>query len=128
VDPLSREQLVQDGYYPDWSVKDLLAHLGCWFAEAARILGQVRLRTYGGWDQDTDECNRRWYETWREQDLDAVWAELYSGRARFLEEWDLLPADRVDDTAERWFRESGWEHYEEHLPRLREWVRELSGG
>ena len=27
--------------------------------------------------------------------------------------------------ADRWIRKSGPEHYEEHLPRLREWVKEV---
>jgi hypothetical protein len=124
VDSLTPEQIVRDGYQEGWSVKDLLAHLGCWFAEAARILEQIRLGTFAGWDGDVDECNRRWYEIWRIQDLRTVWAELHSGRARFLEEWGRLP--EVDGTAEQWFRETAWEHYDEHLPRLREWVAGLN--
>ena len=40
-----------------------------------------------------------------------------------LSEWNELP--EVTPDAEEWFRESGPEHYQEHLPRLREWVKEL---
>jgi hypothetical protein len=29
--------------------------------------------------------------------------------------------------ADRWVRKAGPEHYAEHLPRLREWVKELIG-
>jgi Mycothiol maleylpyruvate isomerase N-terminal domain len=123
VDPLRPEQLTRDGYYEDWSVKDLLAHLGCWMAEAALILEQIRLGTFDDAPVDVDGLNARWYETWRDQDLRTVWAELHSARARALEEWDRLP--EVTDKADEWFRESGEDHYAEHLPRLRSWIEEM---
>jgi Mycothiol maleylpyruvate isomerase N-terminal domain len=122
VDPLTPEQLSRDGYYEDWSVKDLLAHLGCWMAEAAAELQQIRMGTPSTWDGDVEGRNARWYETWRGQDVRTVWAELHSARARMLEEWDRLP--EVTDRADEWFRESGEEHYAEHLPPLRRWVEE----
>jgi hypothetical protein len=125
VDPLMPPNLTRDGYYEDWSVKDLLAHLGCWMAEAAIVLEQIRLGTFAGWDGDVDGRNARWHETWRNQELRTVWAELHSARARMLAEWDRLP--EVTEAADEWFRESGEEHYAEHLPRLRQWVGELTG-
>jgi Mycothiol maleylpyruvate isomerase N-terminal domain len=125
VDPLTPEQLTRDGYYDDWSVKDLLAHLGCWMAEAARILEQIRMGTFAATPLDVDVLNATWYETWRDQDLRTVWAELHAARARMLEEWDRLP--EVTDKADEWFRESGEDHHAEHLPRLRQWVTELAG-
>jgi hypothetical protein len=128
VDRLSNEQLALIGYYEDWSVKDLMAHLGCWMAEAARVLEQLRSGTYTSWDHDVEELNREWWETWREADLDAVWAELYSARARMLDEWDGLGSDRMAEVADLWFRESGHEHHDDHLPRLREWASELTAG
>jgi hypothetical protein len=125
VDPLTPEKLTRDGYYEGWSVKDLLAHLGCWMAEAATVLEQIRLDSFRGWDGDVEELNARWYETWRGQELRMVWVELHSARGRMLEEWDRLP--QVTEKADEWFRESGEDHYAEHLPRLRDWVAELTG-
>jgi Mycothiol maleylpyruvate isomerase N-terminal domain len=124
VDRLTPEWMARDGYYEDWSVKDLLAHLGCWMAEAATVLEQIRWDTFDGWEPDVDGLNATWYEIWRDQDLPVVWAELHSARARMLQEWDGLP--EVTERADEWFRESGEEHYAEHLPRLGEWVRELA--
>lgn len=124
VDPLTAEQLTRDGYYPDWSIKDLLAHIGCWMAEAATMLEQIRMGTYESGGLIVDAVNRRWYEQWRDADLRLVWTELYSGRARMLEEWNLLP--ELTPAAEEWFGDCAG-HYDEHLPRLREWVEELSG-
>jgi hypothetical protein len=124
VDPLTPVELTRDGYYEDWSVKDLLAHLGCWLAEAATHLEQIRLGTHRGRDPDVDRLNASWYETWRNQDLRTVWAMLHSARGRMLEEWGRLP--EVTEAADEWFRESGEDHYAEHLPRLRAWIGELT--
>jgi hypothetical protein len=41
-----------------------------------------------------------------------------------LEEWGRLP--EPNRLAQGWFRESGPKHYEEHLPRLREWAEEVA--
>ena len=123
VDGLTPEQAAEPGYNGDWSVKDLLAHVGSWFAEAATMLERMRMGTYTRERLDVDGLNRRWFETWRDQDLGAIRAELMAARTRMLEEWDRLP--EVDDEARRWFLESTVEHYEEHLPRLREWAEQL---
>jgi hypothetical protein len=124
---LSRERLEEDGYYEGWSIKDLLAHIGSWQAEAAVMLEQVRMGTYSRWTGDVEALNREWWGIWRDQDADAVLAHLHSSRARMLDEWSRLPEDRVPGAAEEWFRESGAPHYREHLGRLREWASELAG-
>jgi hypothetical protein len=123
---VSPDVIVEDGYQPDWSVKDLLAHVACWMAEAAQTLQQMRMGTYQDPKLDIDEVNARFYEACRDLDLHDVWAQLHSARGRMLEELDLLPEDRLDDEAVSWFRDSGAEHYGEHLPRLREWLGELT--
>jgi hypothetical protein len=126
LDSVSPDVVLEDGYQPDWSIKDLLAHLACWMAEAAQALQQMRLGTYRRVELDEDEMNRRFWEACRDLDLHDVWAQIHSARGRMLEELDLLPDDRLDDHAAEWFRESGAAHYREHLPRLREWVGEVA--
>jgi hypothetical protein len=121
---LSEEQVVRDGYYEGWSVKDMLAHLGSWYAQTASVLEQMRSGTFVD-DLDTEALNLVWYETWRDQELRIVLSELNSARARTLEEWSRL--DEITPQADEWFRETSYEHYDEHLPRLREWVSELTG-
>ncbi len=113
----------EEAYSEDWTVKDLLAHLSCWTAEAAQMLCQIRLGTYEGWDEDEDEVNRRFHEATRDLDHDSVMAQLHAARARMREELGLLP--RLDDEAISWFTESGSDHYREHLPRLRALFPEL---
>ena len=125
IDGLSPEQTAEPGYNGDWSVKDLMAHVASWFAEAAMMLEQMRMGTYSRERLDVDGLNRQWFETWRDKDLSTVKTELMAARSRMLDEWDRLP--NVDDEARRWFYESTAEHYEEHMPRLREWIAELGG-
>jgi hypothetical protein len=125
IDGLTPGQLEEKGYQQDWSVKDLTAHIGCWFAEAAVMLERMRMGTYAREPIDEDDLNRQWFETWRDKDLPTVKTELMAARARMLEEWDRLPD--ADEDARRWFYESTAEHYEDHIPRLREWVAELRG-
>ena len=45
------------------------------------------------------------------------------GRNRMLRAWGSLPEHSPE--ADRWIDKAGPEHYAEHLPRLREWVRQL---
>ncbi len=125
VDPLTPSQIAADGYYSDWSIKDLMAHMGSWMAECVQILEQRRMDTYRKWDQDVDRLNADWHAIWRDVELRVVRAQLMSARARMLEEWGRLPLNYVGGIAEEWFRESGPQHYEEHVPRLKQWVEEL---
>jgi hypothetical protein len=124
---LSPEQAIRPGYRTQWSVKDLLAHMACWDAEAAQALEQIRLGTYRGRDREDDDFNRECFEACRDLDLDTVWAQLHSARARMLEELGCLPDELLDRgrPAWEWFQESGITHQHEHLPRLREWLEEL---
>ena len=124
IESLSPEQAETPGYYPErWSVKDLVAHIAAWQAEAGRILEQIRFGTFGGEPIDLDAMNRQFFEANRDLPLAVVRAECWSARTRMLTEMNLLP--EVTPDAEEWFVESGAEHYGEHLPRLREWAREL---
>jgi hypothetical protein len=113
----------QPGYNGEWSVKDLLAHIASWYAEAALMLEQMRMGTYSREKLDIDGLNERWFETWRDKDHSTVKTELMAARSRMLDEWNRV--SEPDDEARRWFYESTAEHYEDHLPRLREWVAEL---
>ncbi len=125
VHALSPQQ-AEEAYSQDWTVKDLMAHLSCWAAEAAQALCQIRLGTYAGWDEDEDEVNLRFYEATRDLDHDSVKAQLHAARSRMREELDRLPASRLDEEAVSWFQDSGPDHYREHLPRLRELFPEMS--
>ena len=121
---LTLEEMERPGYFPEgWSVKDTLAHIGTWLAEAAVALEQIRSGTYQDGELDVDEMNARFLDAMRDMPLDVVRAQAWSARTRMLQEWEWLPA--LGPEALGWIRKSGADHYAEHLPRLREWVAEL---
>lgn len=53
-----------------------------------------------------------------------VRGQAITARNRMLRAWRSLPEGSPE--ADRWIRKAGPEHYAEHIPRLREWVRELN--
>ncbi|HEX9694339.1 MAG TPA: maleylpyruvate isomerase N-terminal domain-containing protein [Actinomycetota bacterium] len=127
LDTLSRQQVLEPGLTPEgWSVKDLLWHLGAWWAKAGVMLERIRVGTYdgGGHGSSVDELNARFLEEGRRLDLATVTAELYAARNHALVEFAALP--EVTPEAEEWFRESGSEHYDEHMGDLRVWVGKLT--
>jgi hypothetical protein len=124
VGSLLPEQLEEPGYTVEgWSVKDLMAHIGNWQAEACCALEQIRCGTYQPGEVDVDGLNARFHEVNRDLPLSVVRAECWSAHTRMLTEWNALTEPIPE--AEEWFYESGPNHYQEHLPRLREWVEEL---
>lgn len=124
---LSPAQMQEPGYTPEgWSVKDLMAHVGCWMAEAGRELQRMRVGTYDDRPLDVDAMNREFYEANKDLPLPMIRAELFSSRIRMLQEWNAL-AEVIPD-AEDWFVESGPNHYREHFPRLQAWAEELRAG
>jgi hypothetical protein len=122
---LSPEQAERPGYFLEgWSAKDLLAHVAGWLAEAGQVLEQVRVGTFTGRDMDVEGRNAVFLEANRPQPFRLVHAEAYAARTRLLQEVGQLVG--VTTVADIWLRKAGPDHYAEHLPRLREWVKELS--
>ena len=123
---LSPEQSERPGYFLEgWSAKDLLAHVAGWLAEAGQVLEQVRVGSFTGRDMDIEGRNAVFLEANRPQPLRVVHAEAYAARTRLLQEVGRLVG--ITTVADLWLRKAGPEHYAEHLPRLREWVKELVG-
>jgi hypothetical protein len=127
VRSLTVEECLVTGYYrdPDWSVRDVVAHLGTWLAEAQVQFERMSAGTYEGHDVDVDALNALFLERMRDQPWEVAWLQANAGRTRMLREWYDLR--RQDDEAAWWIRKSGMDHYAEHLDRLREWASELIG-
>ncbi|MFL5674574.1 MAG: hypothetical protein ACJ779_06190 [Chloroflexota bacterium] len=113
------------GYYrdPDWSLRDLVGHLGTWLAEAATQFERMLAGTYEGHDIDIDELNAVFLAALRDQPWDVCWTQANAGRTRMRQAWMLLPEPTVE--ASWWIRKSAVDHYAEHRDRLAEWVDEL---
>lgn len=127
VRSLTPEECLVPGYFhdPNWTVRDLVAHLGTWLAEAEIQLEQISAGTYEGHDIDVDALNAQFLAAMEGQLWDVAWVQANAGRTRMVDEWSRLAAPT--DEAAWWIRKSGGDHYAEHLGRLREWAAELIG-
>jgi hypothetical protein len=125
VNMLTQDELLAPGYYrePDWSVKDLVAHLGAWMAEARVQLVDIAANSYKPREVDVEERNAATLVATKDEPWDRVWARTNGARVWMLEAWFGL--GRPDEAANQWLRKVGAEHYGEHLSRLRDWVGEL---
>ncbi len=127
VRSLTPAECLVPGYYtdPDWTVRDLVAHLGTWLAEAAVQFERITAGTYGGHHIDIDGLNAQLLAAMADQPWDVAWVQATAARSRMVGEWSHLRSP--DDEAAWWIRKSGCDHYEEHLDRLREFADQLVG-
>ncbi len=118
-------ECLMPGYYhdPDWTIRDVVAHLGTWLAEAATQFQRIGAGTYEGHDVDIEAMNAEFLEAMTGQPWSVAWTQANAGRTQLLNEWYRL-TERTDEAA-WWIRKAGPEHYAEHLPRLGDWVAEL---
>ena len=125
VRSLSPDECLVPGYYrePDWTVRDLVAHLGTWLAEAEVQLERMSASTYEGHEIDVDALNAVFLAAMADQPWHVAWVQANAGRTRMLKEWSGL--EEASAEAAWWIRKSGGDHYADHLDRLREWVAEL---
>ena len=125
IDSLPRDAVGRPGYFPEgWSAKDLVAHLGSWLAEAGASLEQIRFGTYRADEIDIDGMNARFHEALADVSYADVLSQTHAARNRMLAAWGAVAEPSPD--ADHWVRKAGPEHYDEHLPRLRDWVSELT--
>ena len=124
---LTPDECLVPGYYrdPDWTVRDVVAHVGTWLAQAASEFERITAGTYEGHEVDIDGLNARFLAAMQGQPWSVAWAQANAGRTRMIEEWYRLR--EPSDEAAWWIRKSGCDHYAEHVDRLREWVDELIG-
>ena len=125
VRSLTPDECLRPGYYdePDWTVRDLAAHLGTWLAEAASQIERIKAGTYAGHDIDIDALNASLLAAMEGQPWSVAWTQANAGRTRMLQVWAELT--EPSDEAAWWIRKSAVEHYREHIDRLREWAATL---
>jgi hypothetical protein len=125
VRSLTPEECLEPGYQsdPDWTVRDVVAHVGTWLAEGQVQFERISAGTYEGHDIDIDALNAAMLSAMADQPWEVAWIQANAGRTRMIEEWWQL-REQTDEAA-WWIRKTGSEHYVEHLGRLREWCAEL---
>lgn len=122
---LTPQECLEPGYWrdPDWTVRDVVGHLGTWLAEGQVQLERMSAGTYEGHDIDVDAMNAEFLDAMADQGWQVSWLLANAGRTRLLDEW--AHAGELDEEAGWWISKVGGDHYAEHLGRLREWVAEL---
>lgn len=127
VHSLDQADIVRPGYYrdPDWSIADLVAHLGTWLAEAGIQLERIGSSTYRARDVDIDALNAEFRVAMLGQPWEIILTQAQASRYRMLESWYALSSR--SDAAAWWVAKAGADHYREHLSRLRTWVSALHG-
>jgi hypothetical protein len=125
INMLTPDERLAPGYFrdPDWSVKDLICHLGAWLEEAATQLTNMAARSYAPRDVDIDDRNADVLAATRDLPWETVWRRATVARATMLQHWFAQRAP--SDAANWWVRKAGAEHSGEHLPPLRAWVSRL---
>ena len=125
VRKLTPAECLVPGYYsdPDWTVRDMAAHVGSWLAQAEVQLERMAAGTYEGHEIDIDAVNAEMLEAMHDQPWEVAWSLANSARTLMLQDWFALKSR--DAEAAWWVEKSGANHYGQHLPRLREWVPEL---
>jgi hypothetical protein len=122
---LTPEECLVPGYYrdPDWTVRDLVAHIGTWLAEAQIQFARIGAGTYEGHDVDVDALNASLLHGMDGQPWEVAWVQAQSARSWMLEAWYALR--EPSDEAAWWIRKGAADHFAEHLERLHEWTDEL---
>lgn len=126
MDRVTPETGDRPGYFEEgWTAKDAIAHLGTWMAQGAQMLRRIAAGTYRDDEIDIDAENARFLEAMRDIPLATVHLQVASAHGELLAAWAQLP--EVTDAAAYWVRKAGPDHLEEHLPRLEQWIEELTG-
>ncbi len=125
LDRVTPEMANEVGYFEEgWTAKDAIAHLGTWMAQGAQMLRRIAAGTYRHDEIDVDAENARFLDAMRDVPLDTVHLQLAAAHGELLAAWAQLP--EVTEYATYWVRKAGPDHVQEHLPRLEEWIEELS--
>ena len=128
---LDRDQL-QRVFYGDWSVRDIVAHMLGWereMAEALRRIARGERPTPEGVDYSSaDEWNAKFSARLRQQLPTTVLAEWGQVHQTFVKAAEAVPDDRFGagedgkpKTVNRIIETTGYGHYREHAPPIREW-------
>jgi hypothetical protein len=125
VELLTPEERIAPGYFrdPDWTIKDLVVHLGWWHGQARAELLKIATRMYEAHDFEIERHNAEVLAAHKDDGWDVVWARATAARAWMLEAW--LGLGGRSKATNRWVRKAGAEHYGEHVDRLRAWTAEL---
>jgi len=135
--PLDKTQYSKEGVIPGWSIKDMLAHIASWHHRLLAWLdAAVRNQepTISGPDnvEEMNALNAQFYQENKSRPLDEVLADFLITHQQIMDivqampEEDLMSPHRFDWSKGEplWHLIAGdtFEHYQEHLAQIQEWL------
>jgi hypothetical protein len=119
---LSESELDMKGAVGDWSVKDVMAHIGRWeeicFDEMQKHLrGEQSTEDY----RDALAYNDKWEAELQALSLQEVIERFETAHYRLFGLLSSLTPEQWDGLVRAWVRGSTWHHFEEHGEQIRAW-------
>ena len=134
---LDKMQFFTEGVIPGWSIKDMLAHIASWHHRLLKWLEatvQNEEPAISGPDnvEEMDALNAQFYQENKSRPLDEVLTDFRTTHQQIMDivqampEDDLMSPHRFAWSHERplWHLIAGdtFEHYQEHLAQIQEWL------
>ena len=134
---LDETQLTKKGVIPDWSIKDILAHIAAWHHRLLTWLDAATRNeepTISGPDsvEEMDALNAQFYQENKSRSLNEVLTDFRTTYLQIthtiqaMHEEDLISPHRFVWSQGRplWQLVAGdtYEHYQEHMAQIQEWL------
>jgi hypothetical protein len=130
----SEQLVIRPGPQPDWSVKDLVAHLTHWEQDMLTTLGNSALGVTPDANVDVDAVNAEVFDANKDRPLEDIQADFRRSlrqieeRIGSLSDAELNSAERLPlgDGTPLWqyIASETYEHYrDDHLPDVQAWAR-----
>jgi hypothetical protein len=141
VEGLPEEAILEPGVIGNWSVKDILAHLSRWEAEAVKLMWQARQglnpSTILNSPDPVDEVNERWWREDQKRPLDRILADYHGVRQQTIRRLDFFTDEDLNNPARypwlegdplwKWIASESYQHEEQHLGALITWREQKTG-
>ncbi len=130
IDGLDEAQMTKV-FYGDWSVKEILAHIAGWQTEMTagieRMSRGERPTPEGVDYTDADAWNAKFAGASKSQSASDIAEQARAVYTKYIAAANSIGDDRYGEgkTINRMLEASGYGHYEEHLPALREYRKQL---
>ena len=134
---LSEDEMVEVELWPDWTIKDVLAHIAAWEAELVLGLAKARQGSVPRYrsisDAEVDKLNLRWHKENKKRPLERVLADFRGVRTQSVRQLDEMSAEDVsqpgrfkwldEGSIAEWAFEYSIEHEIEHRVEIADWLK-----
>ena len=135
--PLDKTQYLTEGVIPEWSIKDILAHINSWHNRLLKILdaalhNQKPSLTGPDTVEEMDKLNAQFYQENKTLPLDEVLADFHTSYQRIFDIVQAMPEeDLVNPHKFAWSKGTPlwqsiagdtYEHYQEHTEQIQHWL------